>query len=265
MRTIRGRYVLETLTATHGLESTWAALDQQSKRRVAVNLRPPGANLDPQVIAAVARIRSPYVESIYDHGVDETGEGFIVSELIQGEDLETRVQRRGPFTLPALIDLMSQVSEGVHALHTAGVLHLSLRPSRITLVRLGAGEVAKILYGGSLERFPAPQSPPLKGVPLYMSPEQVTGGVLDPRSDLWGLAAIAFHVLTGQPPFRGGDTTGPVFAAILYEDPTPASRLNPALGPAVDLVFARAFQKDPAARFQSAREMARAFSALGKR
>jgi serine/threonine-protein kinase len=96
----------------------------------------------------------------------------------------------------------------------------------------------------------------LLGSPKYMSPEQVAGHAVDPRSDIFSLGSMLYEMVTGQPAFGGAELANLLYD-ILHTTPTPATRLNPALPPLLDLVLARAMQKNPAARYQDAREMAR--------
>ncbi|MFY0582547.1 protein kinase domain-containing protein [Cystobacter fuscus] len=272
-RLIANRYSLEHNLGGGGMGAIWVALDSQLQRRVAVKLMAPHFVASPsaryqfeQEAKAVARLHNPHVVQIHDYGVDQDTP-YIVMELLEGEDLETRLGRQGRLPLAVVSSLLNQVAKALASAHAAGIIHRDLKPANLFLARVDTEEVVKVLDFG-LARLgtsgPVAMKPPreLMGTPRYMSPEQLSGGAgIDHRSDLWSLAVVAYRVLTGCFPFRD-ETLGLLVApgaSLAAESP---SSLLPELGKEVDAFFKRALETEPARRFQSASEMAAAFAAL---
>jgi class 3 adenylate cyclase len=272
-RQIGGRYIVERRIGSGGMGAIWLALDAQLQRRVALKLlathRVSSAEARQRFALeakAVARLQSPHVVQIHDYGID--GEvPYLVMELLEGEDLEAFLGRRGRLTPAALVPLLHQVARALGAAHAAGIVHRDLKPANLFLARVDGEEVVKVLDFGLALLGPdtgggAREGGEVAGTPRYMSPEQMRGlANLDARSDLWSLGVVLYRALTGRFPFsadvlellRGG-ATGPLA--------TPPSQVVPELGAAADAFFARALHSDRAQRFTSARELAAAFAAL---
>jgi serine/threonine protein kinase/class 3 adenylate cyclase len=249
----------------------WMAVDSQLQRRVAVKLMAPeriasrtARHLFEQEAKAIAQFQNPHVVQVHDYGVDGDTP-YIVMELLEGEDLETRLQRQGPMAAAAVSGLLNQVARALAAAHSVGIVHRDLKPANLFLTRGGPQEVVKVLDFG-LARFEAEEdsstdsSGSIMGTPRYMSPEQMRGGAdIDHRSDLWSLAVVVYRSLTGRYPFSA-DTLGELRHQSAHAAPEPPSRVVPGLSNQVDAFFTRALQPDPARRFQSALELAAAFS-----
>ncbi|MCP3137985.1 protein kinase domain-containing protein [Pyxidicoccus xibeiensis] len=271
-QTIGGRYVLERKLAGGGMGTIWVALDPKLQRRVAVKLMASHAAPAPLSrqqfeweAQAIARLQNPHVIQVHD--CDLSGDTpYIVMELLEGEDLEALLNRRGRLSLAMVERLLTQSTRALTAAHAAGVIHRDLKPANLFLARTASGELVKVLdfglallmSGGAAKPHPEEG---MAGTPRYMSPEQLRGiePRLDHRCDLWALAVVAYRALTGQHPFpleslrqmRLGNAPPPA--------PAPSS-LVPELGAEMDAFFARALDPDPARRFQSAHELASAFT-----
>ncbi|MCC6216926.1 MAG: serine/threonine protein kinase [Polyangiaceae bacterium] len=204
-----------------------------------------------------AQLRSRHVVQIFDHG-EWHGVPFIAMELLEGEDLGTRLERRA-LTPAETLRIASQVGRALAKAHRLGIVHRDLKPENIFLAADDEGEIAKILDFGIAKsasmRLSSTETRPgtLLGTPFYMSPEQARGAAdVDSRSDLWSLGTIVFECVTGQMAFRG-DGVGEVLGKIMYEP------LPPAVGPGVPEGFQRwwerASQRDRALRFQSIEEL----------
>jgi eukaryotic-like serine/threonine-protein kinase len=217
---------------------------------------------------AAASVKSPYIVEVYDSGRLEDGRPFIAMELLEGESLYDRMARVRLIDSPATVRIIAQVAKGLGKAHAAGIVHRDLKPENIHLCKgEDSEEVAKILDFG-LAKFYAPVQTDEKsarltregavfGTPAYMSPEQVKGqGTVDHRADLWALGCMAFECVTGRPVWNTEQGVAMTFAAIAASPlPTP-SRLRPDLPAAFDLWFQKALQRDPAHRFQTAKELA---------
>jgi class 3 adenylate cyclase/tRNA A-37 threonylcarbamoyl transferase component Bud32 len=275
-RTIGGKYSLERELAKGGMGAIWVALDAQLRRRVALKLMSPDHLASPTARSrfereamAVAQLSSPHVVQIYDYGVDD-GAPYIVMELLEGEDLQTRLARLGKLPIGTVTSIVAQAAKALGAAHGSGIVHRDIKPANIFLARHDTDEIVKILDFGVAALVAAPPSGDMHvtraggvvGTPHYMSPEQVRGSRgVDFRSDLWSLAVVAYRALTGKLPFES-DAFGELLIEICTDPVPPPSRAVPELGPEVDRFFERALARDPARRFESARDMASALAAL---
>jgi class 3 adenylate cyclase len=249
----------------------WVALDSQLQRRVALKLMTPGRLASPvaraqfeQEARAVAQLQHPNVVQVHDYGVDEDTP-YLVMELLEGEDLETRLERQERMTPAALAALLNQVARALSAAHAAGIVHRDLKPANLFLARVDAQEVVKVLDFGlaRLEAGGESTDEPGKvmGTPRYMSPEQMRGeATIDHRSDLWSLGVLAYRALTGCYPFSA-ESLGELLERSTRLPAEPPSRVLPELGTGLDAFFTRALEPELSRRFASALELASAFAA----
>ncbi len=217
---------------------------------------------------AAARISSPHVVSVLDFGAEVSGRLYIATEYLQGEDLGKLLERSGRLSPATTARIVSHACRGLGRAHALGIAHRDLKPENLFLVggTEGEGFVLKILDFGVAK--PAQKTSQdsvsaavrqLIGRQAYVSPEQAQGSSdVDFRSDLFSIAVVAYHCLTGVIPFSG-TSLAELTSAILSKDPLPATRLTPALPRAVDDWFQRALDKNPARRFASAKDLAQAF------
>ncbi len=269
---IAGKYRIESLIGHGGMGSVWRARHESLDMPVAIKFM--GAHTAGDVEArqrferearALASLRTPNIVQVSDHGVDgETP--YIVMELLEGEDLSTRLLRKKRLALDETSRILAQVARALRRAHEAGVTHRDLKPSNIFLAEVDGDEVVKVLdfgvaklaavgaLGDQLTKVGT-----LLGSPGYMSPEQARGKDVDFRSDLWALAVIVFRAVTGVKPFAGDSIAELVIKLCI--DPRPvATRFAPDLPPAIDRFFERAFAAEQQDRFPSAIEMASAFA-----
>ncbi|MGK3993810.1 serine/threonine-protein kinase [Sorangium sp. So ce1024] len=204
-----------------------------------------------------AQIRSPHVVQILDHGVWK-GTPYIAMEYLEGEDLDTRIQRVGRLDPHDTMAITAQVARALTKAHAAGLVHRDLKPANIFLVKDDDREIAKVLdFGIAKDSTPKVSSNTktgsLLGTPAYMSPEQAQGTKsIDHRSDLWSLAVVVFECLTGRLPFDS-QAFGDLLLKIMVRPLPVPSQLAP-VPPGFDAWWARAASREPDARFQSARE-----------
>jgi serine/threonine-protein kinase len=215
---------------------------------------------------AAAKLRSAHVVQMLDHGI-ENDQPFIVMELLEGEDLFDRLERRRTLTLAETSKIVTQVARALMRAHAEGIIHRDLKPENVFLVRNEDEELAKVLdFGVAKVTTPAKAAMTRTGVgtligtPHYMSPEQVKGvSEIDHRSDLWSLGVIAYQCVTGHLPFDS-EGVGDLLIRITQNEPALPRTLNKDLPPAFDDWFKKACAKDPVIRFQTAREMAEALA-----
>jgi len=273
---IAGKFRLERVIGRGGMGAVWLARHLQLDMPVAIKFMDGAAATAPDArqrfereARAAAQIRSPHIVQVLDHGLDEESP-YIVMELLEGEDLGVRLRRVQRLSLGALEPLLNQAAKGLRRAHDLGIIHRDLKPSNLFITRVDEDEIVKLLdfgvaklrWTGALGDFT--QAGTLLGSPSYMSPEQARGQrSIDHRSDLWSLGVIVFRAVTGVKPFKG-DSIGDLIIKLCIDPPPVASEILPGLPPALDEFFARAFQHEPEGRFQSALELAAAFSAIAR-
>jgi serine/threonine protein kinase/WD40 repeat protein len=205
---------------------------------------------------AAAAMNHDRIVTIYE--VDEVnGTPFLAMQLLQGESLETRLQREpGPHPLPFILRLGREIAEGLDAAHGLGVVHRDIKPSNIWL--LAKKDHVKLLDFGlaSLARDAAhlTQSGTIVGTPGFLAPEQGGGRPASPQSDLFSLGVVLYLLATGTMPFQGESMLA-VLTALATEHPRPLHELNPQLPEALSHLIMRLLSKQPDARPRSAREV----------
>jgi eukaryotic-like serine/threonine-protein kinase len=270
---IGGRYRLIGHLASGGMADVWRAVDTQLEVPVAVKLMGSDYLGSPEArvrfereAKAAARLRTPHVVGIQGYGVDGNTP-YIAMELLDGEDLDSRLQRRGRLPLLEAAELLRQAARGLGMAHAGGIVHRDLKPSNVFIANVDGQEVVKILDFGiakATAEFKATASltrtGQLIGTLHYMSPEQAIGDrSIDHRSDLWSLAMILYRVVTGREAVECDDLAEGLNIIIAGKVPA-ATSVAPDLPPALDAFFARAFSFSRDVRFQAATDLANEFS-----
>ncbi|WP_437494308.1 protein kinase [Sorangium sp. So ce1014] len=274
---IAEKYMLIRHIGGGGMGQIWETEDLRLQRRVALKLMSAEHVQSPESRArfereatAIAQLRNQHVVHIYDYGIDrgiDEERPYIAMELLEGEDLQRRLDHVRRLPLRAVASIVTQAARGLAAAHAAGIVHRDLKPGNVFLARTEADEVVKLLDFGVVTMLSRTDDLRLTGgggligTPTYMSPEQMRGSLVDHRSDLWSLGVLAYCALTGELPFAA-QTLAALVMGICTEPFPPPSSLVPELSPELDRFFERALAKDPTQRFRSAREMAAAFAAL---
>jgi serine/threonine-protein kinase len=253
--------------------SVWAAHHETLGRDFAVKFMAPELAAIPESRArfkreaeSAMRLRSPHVVQIAEHATLADGLPYIAMELLRGEDLHQRLTRCGPLTLEETLEVVTQAARALGEAHALGIVHRDIKPENLFLTPRAEGMLVKVLDFGVAAEVATPalrltNTGVTLGTPIYMSPEQfISARTVDPRSDLWSLAVVAYLCLTGRAPF-GGETFGAVCVSVERRKVTPPSAFRASLPCAVDEWFARAFSRGIQDRFQSAEQMAEAFAA----
>jgi serine/threonine protein kinase len=260
---------MERELARGGMGSLWVASDLRLKRRVAVKLIASRAVHSAEMVArfereacAAAALKSAHVVQIHDYGFDG-GVAYMVMELLDGEDLRTRLERMPWLPLGEVGPIVAQTAKALEHIHGAGMLHRDLKPANIFLAMVSGQEVVKVIDFGVVRTNDTrrwTRDHEILGTPRYMSPEQIRGSAgLDVRCDLWSLGVIAYRALTGRHPFSGS-SLGELEANIHRGAFMPATQLAPELPASVDAFFARALAVAKHERFATAEELASAFA-----
>ncbi len=254
---LAGRYRLRAMLGTGGMGSVYLATDEELGELVAVKmLHAYGAHealfMDrmKNEVKLARRVTHPNVARIFDIG-EADGSRFLTMEYVSGESLGAKIAREGPFDVPAFLRIASDVASGLAAAHAAGVLHRDLKPANVLLT----GGKAKIAdFGAAWPLDEAPEGV-VVGTPSYMAPEQFEAR-FDARSDVFGLGAIFYTMLTGSRPFvNQTPAERPVRA------PNPRD-LRPELPVPLGALVARCLEPSPERRYESANAVGAALAGL---
>ncbi|MGR6316443.1 protein kinase [Micromonospora soli] len=248
------RYRLDERIASGGMGDVWRGTDQVLGRTVAVKSLLP-ALLDEPGFAerfrgearTMATINHPGVVDVYDFGSDQQV-AFLVMEYVEGDALASTLSRVGRLTPARTMALLAQAADALHAAHQKGIVHRDVKPGNLlvrpngTLVLTDFGIARSDLVG----QLTAAGS--VLGTASYISPEQATGAVATPASDVYALGVVAYQCLAGRRPFEG-DNPLEIAMKHVREAPRP---LPADIPPQVKAIVERAMAKDPAARWPSA-------------
>jgi len=209
---------------------------------------------------AAARLDHPHIVRIHDIGESE-GHPFFAMDLVEGENLNTWLARRESSGPKTIASLMATVARAVQHAHSRGVLHRDLKPGNILIDANGEPHLtdfglAKILQQDSDEHGPATLTTSgAPGTPSYMSPEQISGAEAGSASDIYGLGAVLYALLTGRPPFQGA-TPLELFKQIVEQPPSRPRSLNASVPPDLETICLKCLEKDPRHRYVSAGALA---------
>jgi serine/threonine-protein kinase len=271
---IGGRYRLGERLGQGGMGVVYAATQESLARQVAVKLlQPMLAQSGESMLRFKAeaeragRLAHPHIVQILDFGHEPNASAWIAMELLRGESLAARIAR-GRLSEAEVVRIAKETLSALEAAHGAHLVHRDLKPDNIFLADVpGIGTTVKVLDFGIAKLLDDESAGKLTatgmllGTPLYMAPEQARGGEVDPRADLYALGAVLYEALTGRPPLQGKNYNALLFA-ILSETPAPLASSRPDVSPDLAYVITRALEKEPAARWQSATEMAQALRGL---
>ncbi len=266
--TVGGRYELGDLLGRGGMAEVRHAIDRRLGRAVAVKQLRTDLATDPTFQArfrreaqSAAGLNHPTIVAVYDTGEETdpvTGVSipYIVMELVEGPTLRD-ILRDGRKILPErALELASGVLDALSYSHKAGIIHRDIKPANVMLTPSGGVKVMDFGIARAVADTSATmtQTAAVIGTAQYLSPEQARGETVDARSDIYSAGCLLYELLVGRPPFTG---ESPVSVAYQHvrEAPVPPSQLDPEITGEVEAVTLKALAKDPADRYQSAREM----------
>jgi len=265
------RYTLERALGAGGMATVYLARDMRHNRKVAIKVMHPelaaliGAERFLKEIETTANLQHPHILPLFDSGRVE-GTVFYVMPYVQGESLRSRLTRETQLPVADAVRIAAEIAAGLDYAHRHGVIHRDIKPDNV-LFHDGRALVADFgialawSHGDGGTRMT--KAGASLGTPEYMSPEQAAGEQnLDPRTDTYALGVVLYEMLTGQPPFTGLSAQA-IFAQIMAEEPRPIVLKRKTVPPHIDAAVARALEKLPADRWQSAAQFAEALSGAG--
>ncbi|HZU24658.1 MAG TPA: protein kinase [Bryobacteraceae bacterium] len=261
-----GNFQLLERVGRGGMGEVWRARDSRLKRDVAIKVLPPHLSTTPHFrlrfkreAEAISALNHAHICTLHDIG-HENGIDYLVMEYLEGEPLSERLAR-GPLRINETLRYAIEIADALAAAHRKGILHRDLKPGNIMLTRSGAklldfglAKVATHQEGDSeTSDTGLTGAGTLLGTLPYMSPEQVQGRSLDPRSDVFSFGAVLYEMCTGRRAFAAENRVQ-VIAAILDRAPEPAATVDPAVPPALDRLIGFCLTKDPEDRLQNMRD-----------
>lgn len=212
---------------------------------------------------AAGILNHPGIVTVFDIGQDEESNvSFIAMEYVEGPNLKEVLQQGRPLTFDEIGDIIAQVAEGLDFAHSKGIVHRDVKPANVILIEGNRAKItdfgiAKIASGAAN----LTSTGQFLGTPNYMAPEQIKGAPVDGRTDIFALGICLYECLTRRKPF-GGDSLTSISYKIVHESFSAATEINPQIPPGYDDVVAHCLAKDPAKRYQRARDMAVALRAV---
>ncbi|HEX2060867.1 MAG TPA: serine/threonine-protein kinase, partial [Thermoanaerobaculia bacterium] len=212
---------------------------------------------------AAGILNHPAIVTVHDIGQDEaSGVSFIAMEFVEGQNLKEVLAQGRPLSFDQIGDIIAQVAEALDFAHAKGIVHRDVKPANIILLeghraKITDFGIAKIASGGAN----LTTTGQFLGTPNYMAPEQIKGAPVDGRTDIFALGICLYECLTRRKPF-GGDSLTSISYKIVHEPFPPLHEINPQIPDGYEEIVANCLAKDPARRYQRARDLANALRAV---
>ena len=263
------RFRIDFPLAAGGFGAIYRATDLRADAEVALKVLHPQLAGDPMVIErfrregkTLANLRDPHTITAYELGESPDGTLYIVMELLHGESLYQRFHAGGPLPWRSVVHIALGVCSSLAEAHGLGIVHRDLKPANIHLeTRENDTEFVKVLdFGiakivqGTDERNELTQAGHMIGTVDYMSPEQMVGGEMTGRSDIYTLGIVMYEMISGRTPFADARTATAILAAVLTQTPDPLSKYAK-VPPALEQIIARCLEREPPNRFADIGEL----------
>ncbi len=269
------RYAIVKKVGEGGMSYVYMARDVSTNERYAIKILSPALSKDENAMARLRReaalgirLAHPNVCHIVRMGETEDGLCYVVMPFVEGEILSDRNYRVGQTTLQDTAKFISEIADGLHVAHQLGIVHRDLKPENIMVCKKPTGEEYAVVMdfglakerkaGGELQKLTATGI--ILGTPEFMSPEQLRGKPLDPRTDIYSLALMTYEMLTGKLPFEGSNQQAMMIARLRAE-PIPARNRRADIPEAVDRVLLKGMAREANERYATAPEFAAALRA----
>ena len=254
-----GKYELHQLLGEGAMGIVWKAYDTVLRRYVALKLLSSSFRKTTDMqerflreARAAGAIQHANIVTVYDLG-ESDGQLYIAMELVEGRDLSEMITLRDPLALERKLDITIEVLTGLQFAHQRGVIHRDVKPSNVRVMTDGR---VKIMDFGiaRLQKADATGSGAIIGTPTYMAPEQITNGAITPATDVFSVGCMLYELLCYQRPFEAESVHG-VLYQVLTTEPRPLRTVAPSIPAALERVVAKAMNKVPHERYESAGQM----------
>lgn len=268
------KYVLSEKLGEGGMGAVWRAHNETLDIDVAVKLiraeeteADGGDRLGDRLLQearAAARLGHPAIARVFDFGMSDRGDPFIVMELLKGEDLAEALARRGRINATKAVATLMPIAHALAAAHAKGIVHRDLKPENIYLARSEDGHVQPKLVDFGIAKIERSKSHRLTqtgtmlGSPIYMSPEQARGDDVDHLADIWAFCVVLYEMVTGRPPFEGKNYNALLYS-IIADEPPPITSFA-AGDDELWALLKRGFEKDPDRRWPTVRDLGMALA-----
>ena len=260
-----GRYEIVRVLGSGAMGIVYEGLDSRLNRQVAIKTIIKSALVDSEQAAdysarfmreaqAVARLNHSNIVAVYDFG-EEGDIAYFVMEFIQGNELKQYIDSGVRFALPKSLDLMIKLLDALEYAHSQGIVHRDIKPANIMIDKVGKLKLTDFGVVKFVDSQDGTQAGTMVGTPGYMSPEQILGTSVSPKSDIFAAGVVLYQLLTGQKPFTG-DGVFAIQQKIVNEDPPLPSSIDPTLPPIFDQIISKALAKKPEQRYAHASEFA---------
>jgi serine/threonine-protein kinase len=270
---LAGTFRVEKVIGGGGMGEVYEAAHTRLPRRLAIKALYAHVATDADAVDRfqqeawiTSELGHPHIVTVCDFNHTPEGLPYIVMELLEGENLEERLQQVGRLALPKVGDILTQAASALQAAHERGIVHRDLKPQNLFLARHGEqDDYVKLLDFGISKvrssRSIMTHSHIIIGTPWYMAPEQARGrgDQVDRRADIFATGVMLYEMIAGQKPFTG-DTPDAVLYQVVHEEPLPLRVLRPEVPLEVEQVVQRAMAKDPFVRFDTMLELAASFN-----
>ena len=268
---LASRYRMLRCLGEGGMGTVFLAEHVHMGRKDAIKLLRPDVAFEPDIVARfrrgariLARLRHPNICQIYDFGETDRGRLFLAMEYLDGPSLRELLERDGPLDPERAVRFVGQAADALSTAHDLGVIHRDVKPDNLVVIRSPDGSEQIKVVDFDIARAPQDEGAGvtrqgwLVGTPRYMSPEQVSGDRLDPRTDVYSLALVFFRAVTGRLPFEEGTARSAMVNRVIAE-PLTLSQAQPTgtFSPRMEGVVREALARNPEERPSSARDFAR--------
>jgi serine/threonine protein kinase len=260
-----GPYEVVAPIGAGGMGEVWRGRDTRLDRSVAIKvISREFAERFEREAKSISALNHPHICTLYD-----VGENYLVMELLEGETLADKLAK-GPLPLEQVLRYGVEIADALDKAHRAGIIHRDLKPGNIMITKSGAklldfglAKSAAIFESGKTQQKPLTQEGTIVGTFQYMAPEQIEGGTVDARTDIFALGAVLYEMATGKRAFEGKSKAS-LIANILAGEPPPIASLQPMTPAALDRVVRTCLAKDPDQRWQSAHDVATELRWIGE-
>jgi serine/threonine-protein kinase len=262
-----GRYRLIRRIAIGGMGEVWDAKDEVILRNVAIKILKPEYMGDPGFLERfrtearhAAKVNHEGIADVYDYG-EESGNAFLVMELVPGESLATILEREKSLAPNRVLEIIAQTARALHEAHSAGLVHRDIKPGNLLITPNGEVKITDFGIARVADQVSLTATGQVMGTVQYLAPEQATGKPATPATDVYSLGVVAYEAISGKRPFTG-ETQMAIALAQINEPPPP---LDESIDQSVRELILDCLQKRPAERIGSALELAQsAEDLLGK-